>query len=77
MNKQRRKDIQTVLTKLYEIQEELQDITAQEEEALENLPENLQYSERGQAMQESIYELNETLDSIEDIIGTLDEICER
>lgn len=37
----------------------------EEQEAFENLPENLQYSERGERMEESIASLDEALDAIE------------
>ena len=88
MNKQRRKELADILAKLEElenlrseIKERLETVRAEEEEALDNLPESLQDSERGQQMQEYIDTLDEAIDNldefdwesisypIEDIIG--------
>lgn len=77
MNNSRRKQIRDVAKKIaaaYEtfsssLQEslsELQDITSDEQDALDNLPESLQYSERGEAMQEAIDNLEIACQSLED-----------
>lgn len=77
MNNSRRKQIRDVAKKIaaaYEtfsssLQEslsELQDITSDEQDAFDNLPESLQYSERGEAMQEAIDNLETACQSLED-----------
>lgn len=48
-----------------EARERLEAVRDEEEEALENLPESLQASERGEAMQAAI-------DAMEDVLDTLD-----
>lgn len=60
MNQNRRKRIQEAINILEIVREE-------EEDALANLPENLQYSERADQMQENV-------DAIENAIGDLQEI---
>lgn len=77
MNNSRRKQIHDVAKKLtaaYEtfssaVQEslsELEDITSDEQDAFDNLPESLQYSDRGEAMQEAIDNLETACQSLED-----------
>ena len=58
MNKARRKRLDNVV-------EELQVILEEEEEAWDNLPENFQYSERGDTMQENIGQIQSAIDEIE------------
>ena len=77
MNNSRRKQIYTIgrrLAAAYEtfsssLQEslsELQDILSDEQDALDNLPESLQYSDRGTAMQDAIDNLETDCQSLED-----------
>lgn len=47
----------------------------EEEDSLNNLPESLQGSERGEAMEETIDELHMAIDSISDAIAHID--CAR
>ena len=72
MNKLRRKELAKIMDKLErldalreEIREELAAIRDEEQEALDNLPESLQESERGEQMQEYI-------DIMENVTGELD-----
>lgn len=72
MNNTRRKRLSFVLAKLEELdslreltRELLSDVLTEEQEALDNLPESLQESERGQQMQEYI-------DIMEEVTGELD-----
>lgn len=67
MNKQRRKAIDAVREKLEELLEELEAIKDEEQEAFDNLPESLQASERGEAMEEAIENLAYSIDYIEEI----------
>lgn len=87
MNKQRRKELKSIITKLEalgdaieEISECLQCIKDEEEEAFENLPESLQESERGQQMQEYIDAMEGVLDLLNEfdsseLIDTIEEIA--
>ena len=72
MNKARRKDLADIIEKLEaldalreEIREELAAVRDEEQEALENMPEGLQYSERGERMREYV-------DTMESVTGELD-----
>lgn len=72
MNAKRRKALAAIITKLEEldslreeIQEQLQEVMDEEQDALGNMPESLHESDRGQQMQEYI-------DTMQDVIGELD-----
>lgn len=74
MNAKRRKALAAIITRLEEldslrseIKEHLEEVKGEEQEALDNMPESLQESERGQQMQEYI-------DTIESVITELDYI---
>lgn len=72
MNKARRKELANIVTKLeelellrYQIQEQLENVLEEEQEALDNMPEGLQESEKGQQMQEYIDAIEAALDDLE------------
>ena len=75
MNAQRRKALKAVVKKLealdelrQEVKEMLEAVRDEESEALANMPEGLQESERGQQMQEYI----DTMDSAMDDLDMMD-----
>ena len=72
MNAKRRKSLRVIIAKLeemeslrQEIQEQLGEIIDEEQEALDNMPESLQESERGQKMQEYIDTMEGVLDDLD------------
>jgi hypothetical protein len=74
MNNQRRKDIQKLIVKLEdlealknEIQETLEGIRDEEQEYYDNMPENLQGSDRGYAAEEAANNLTEALGRLEEL----------
>ena len=74
MNNTRRKAIKEVMKKLGAIQEdfnlikeELEAIKDEEEEAMYNMPESLQYTDRYYAMEEAAENLNSAFDSLESL----------
>lgn len=69
MNKARRSRIADVQTQLEALKQDIDDILAEEQEAYDNLPESLQGSERGEAMQEAI-------DALESAVGSCEELDE-
>ena len=75
MNKERRKKINLQAIKLAEIAESLKNLLDEEQEYFDNMPENLQGSERGETAEEAIGILEEAVESIEDIVSSLEEIC--
>ena len=82
MNKSRRKRIAAVISTLenagYDIiesaRDEIEDILWEEEDAYDNMPENLQYSIRGEESSEAIDNLQEAVDNLEEALNSLNEI---
>lgn len=66
MNKQRRNRIAEALELISQARGILEEVKDEEQESYENLPESLQYGERGEQMQENV-------DSLEEFIGYLEE----
>lgn len=77
MNKQRRKWLEDIIGKLEEQKDELYNLLQEEQEAYDNMPENLQESERGQAAYEYVSDLEDEYNSLEDVIQNLQEILDR
>lgn len=69
MNKVRRTRLASIKDKIEELQELLQDIIDEEQEAMDNMPESLQGSERYEAMEEALENLGFAADNIEEVIG--------
>ncbi len=61
MNKPRRKILEEILAKL-------EDVKCDEEEAFENMPESIQYSERGERIEENVQCLEDALDNIRAVV---------
>ena len=76
MNKQNRKDIEKLIEKLDEVKTDLEFMQEDEESKYDNLPEGIQDSERGDAMQEAIENIESAVGSIEEAIDSLQEIVE-
>lgn len=74
MNKIRRQQLRMWLQDLEEIKTELENICADEEEYFDNMPENLQGSQRGADAEEAIEQMNEAVSSIEDAICIIEDI---
>jgi predicted PurR-regulated permease PerM len=77
MNKARRKAIEEIIDQIGTLKEQLESITEEEQEAFDNLPESIQYSERGDAMGEGITDLEQASSDLEDIMTNLQDIIER
>lgn len=76
MNKQRRQDLLDVSQLLGEASDRLNEIRDEEQEAFDNMPEGLQCSSRGEAMQEAIDMMDEWNSEIEDIKGKIEEFAQ-
>jgi len=76
MNKSRRAKISKLLEELEYINSEIESIKCDEQDALDNLPESIQGSDRGQQMEEYVDSLDEALESMQSAIDTLTEIAE-
>lgn len=75
MNKERRKRIDEAMIHLDNIKEFIEEIQLEEEDAYDNLPEGLQYSERGEAMQEASDNLSSAARSVREAIDLLQTAC--
>lgn len=74
MNKQTRKQIETIVSNLRTELEKLQQIYDYEVDKFDNIPENLLYSGRAEQMEETIDNLSQCVDDLEIICDTLAEI---
>ena len=83
MNKVRRKRIASVIETLENItgydlietaKDEIEDILWEEDDAYNNMPENLQYSMRGEESSDAIDSLQEAVDVLEEAIDALNEL---
>lgn len=78
MNKTRRKWLENIIDKLDDIKSEIESIREEEQDAYDNIPENLNDSEMATTMEENLDNLDEVLSNLEDyIIDGLNEILER
>ena len=72
MNNTRRKEISKISSMLEDVKFRLSVVIDEEQEAFDNMPENLQGSERGCESEEALDSMNEALDSIDSAIEYLD-----
>ena len=76
MNKQNRKELQGYVDSLEEIKSNIETMMEDEQSKLDNMPESLQESERGEAMQNAIDQMEYGIDSLQEAIDNLSEILE-
>ncbi len=72
MNKKRRKEIRELINELEELKEKIEIVLEEEQDYYDNMPENLQGSERGEIAESAISELEESLDNIDNAIENLE-----
>lgn len=77
MNNTRRKQIQGIIDKLEELKSDIEILKDEEQEAFDNLPEGIQASERGEAMETAAYNLDEAYESLDSVIDSLTESIEQ
>jgi hypothetical protein len=77
MNKARRKWLEDIYNRLEVLKDELENISAEEQDAYDNLPEGIQDSERGDAMEENVSDIDDAASSIEEIMDTIQDIIDR
>ena len=71
MNKERRKNLQTIIDRLEELKSDFESLVSEEEDYLDNIPENLQSSERYERAEEALSYLNDAYDSIDEVIDNI------
>ena len=76
MNKNRRKDLERAIELLEEIKSIIETSRDDEQECFDNMPESLQYSERGEKMESAISEMEDALGYIEDAIENINTAIE-
>lgn len=74
MNAQRRKALSAIASRLEALQDELDAIATDEREAVENMPEGLRESERGQAAEESADALENACEGLGDVLATVQDL---
>ena len=74
MNKTRRQQLRKWLEDVETIKNELETICSDEQDYFDNMPENLQGSQRGSDSEEAIEQMEEAVSSIEDAISVIEEI---
>lgn len=74
MNKERRKKVTDAIAAIGKIEELIQNILDDEQEAFDNMPEGLQISENGIISEEAQENLDAAIDALEEAIGYLEEI---
>lgn len=67
MNAQRRKMIQKALGLVSEARSILEEAIEEEQEAFDNMPESLQYSDRGATMEENIGNIEDAINDLEGV----------
>jgi hypothetical protein len=65
MNKARRAELSEILALIEEARERLEAVRDEEQEAFDNMPESLQYSARGEIMEEYVGIMDEFLDYLD------------
>lgn len=71
MNNTRRKAIAKIAERLEELKTDFELLRDEEQEAFDNLPEGIQESERGEHMENIIYNMEEVLKNLESAFDTM------
>lgn len=77
MNKARRKRLEDVISQLRDMYDELTSLQEEEQEAADNMPENLQMSDRYDTMCEIADDFEEAANDLDDILDRLDETLSK
>jgi hypothetical protein len=72
MNNARRTKLEKIRDRVEELREELREVENEEQEAFDNIPENLQYAERGQMMQSAIDSIQTAADGMDEAFNELE-----
>ncbi len=60
------------MERIDELKCELEEVREEEQDAYDNLPESIQYSEKGETMESNIDEMDNAISSLEDAISSLE-----
>lgn len=73
MNNSRRKELEKAVNLLEEAQSIIEDCRDEEQDYLDNMPENLQYSEKHDVAEEAFNNLDSACDALSDVIDSVNE----
>lgn len=76
MNKIRRKELQTIIDRLEELKDALEDLQSDEEVYRDNMPENLHGSEKYERTDDACDNLSDAVSSLEEAIGSIESAIE-
>lgn len=71
MNAKRRKELEKVIALIEDAKTQLEALKDEEQEAFDNIPEGLQYSEKGEKMEEVISYLDDSFSELESAIENI------
>lgn len=71
MNNTRRKAIAKIAERLEELKTDFELLRDEEQEAFDNMPESIQESERGEHIENIIYNMEEVLENLESAFDTM------
>ena len=77
MNKIRRKSLRDIIDQLEELKGSLEDLQAEEEEYRDNIPENMQSSERYELADAACDSLSDAVENLEEVINSIEAAIER
>lgn len=73
MNNNRRKRLAAILESVEDLKAQLEEIRDEEQDAFENMPYNLQESERGQQMEEAISRMEDAISDFDEAASGIEE----
>jgi hypothetical protein len=74
MNNQRRKRLRDIIKEILVIQGKLQDVFDEEQESLDNLPENLQGTDRYANMEEYCDKMSDGISLLDEVVEIIEEV---
>ena len=77
MNKLRRKTLQRIFDQLSDLREEIEAVKEEEDESRENMPENLQGSERYEQSETASSNMDEAMEYITSACDSLESVLEE
>lgn len=73
MNKDKRRTLSSIQSRIDEIKQEVNLVLSQEQSCLDNMPESLEGTERYERFENSVENLEDTIESLKDAIKFIDE----
>lgn len=72
MNKIRRKNLQSIIDQLEGLRDSIEDLQSEEEAYRDNIPENMQDSERYEKADAACSNLSDAVDELEEVISSIE-----